>query len=184
MAAIYYPIDSHLKLQIIVFTHDKLLSITFPPFLTFNSLSVGDTKNGDVVWYSKDEVFSQPRSVFQCLLHTANCGKKQRFYLTFPFVSCVLLLIQRIFFFEFDGTSLPSAFISTPSPLNQTSPPPPLFFSIFTFLNLFFFVFSLPLFFPFVLCLFSLPQLMGTQRILFSPLSTLKLQQETFTMRL
>jgi secreted Zn-dependent insulinase-like peptidase len=32
------------------------------------------TAQGDVVWYSKDEVFSQPRSVFQCLLHTTNCG--------------------------------------------------------------------------------------------------------------
>lgn len=33
------------------------------------------TAQGDVVWFSKDEVFSQPRSVFQCLLHTTNCGK-------------------------------------------------------------------------------------------------------------
>ena len=33
------------------------------------------TAQGDVIWFSKDEVFSQPRSVFQCLLHTTNCGK-------------------------------------------------------------------------------------------------------------
>ena len=30
---------------------------------------------GDVIWHSMDEVFNQPRSIFQCLLHTANCGK-------------------------------------------------------------------------------------------------------------
>lgn len=30
---------------------------------------------GDVIWHSRDEVFNQPRSIFQCLLHTANCGK-------------------------------------------------------------------------------------------------------------
>lgn len=36
--------------------------------------SAGDVDGGDAIWFSKDEVFSQPRSVFQCLLHTANCA--------------------------------------------------------------------------------------------------------------
>jgi secreted Zn-dependent insulinase-like peptidase len=30
---------------------------------------------GDIIWHSRDVVFNQPRSIFQCLLHTANCGK-------------------------------------------------------------------------------------------------------------
>ena len=36
--------------------------------------TAGDTDKGDAIWFSKDEVFRQPRSVFQCLLHTANCA--------------------------------------------------------------------------------------------------------------
>lgn len=32
----------------------------------------GDSTN--TFWYSKDQVFNQPRTVFQCLLHTTNCA--------------------------------------------------------------------------------------------------------------
>jgi hypothetical protein len=32
------------------------------------------TRGGDAFWYSKDQVFNQPRTVFQCLLHTTNCA--------------------------------------------------------------------------------------------------------------
>jgi hypothetical protein len=33
------------------------------------------TRGGDnMFWYSKDQVFNQPRTIFQCLLHTTNCA--------------------------------------------------------------------------------------------------------------
>ena len=38
-------------------------------------LSPTASAGGDIIWHSRDEVFSQPRSIYHCLLHTANCGK-------------------------------------------------------------------------------------------------------------
>lgn len=32
----------------------------------------GDSTN--TLWYSKDQVFDQPRTIFQCLLHTTSCA--------------------------------------------------------------------------------------------------------------
>lgn len=52
---------------------DRLLRSANPVPITRDHSAVPSSK-GDVVWHSRDEVFSQPRSIFQCLLHTANCG--------------------------------------------------------------------------------------------------------------